>query len=117
MEAVKNHGAIFTEIQSRVTVSMDAEPHDANTSSNQVLWKIVAKKYVAESARWVGEKVSEHSRGPLIIIYFDESHTLFKRPLQYNASRYQALCLALDYLSYPSYLLTIFVDQFQSFPI
>ena len=59
----------------------------------------MAKKYVTKSAKTLGKKVIEHSDDPLIVIYFDESHTLFKRPLQDGSFRCQALCLALDYLS------------------
>jgi hypothetical protein len=91
-KAVNDHKPIFVQIQ-------DLATQPPLTSEDTPTIHRVAKNMVAESAKQLQARVAAITGDPLIIMYFDESHTLFKHPLRDKATRYAALCLALDHLS------------------
>jgi len=101
-EAVRNHGAFFAKIQRLATPpSPKKRKKEPNTTSHEgtpTIWK-AARDTVTKSAQQLQTRVEEISGKPLIVMYFDESHTLFANPLGDGSTRYAALCLALDHLS------------------
>jgi len=91
-EAVNDHETIFTELLKVNTTS------DTNDTNFDEVHK-EAQKLATESAERLQATIKSISKTGRIIMYFDESHTLFHLPLRDRSSRYAALCRALDNMS------------------
>jgi len=80
-----------------------------NTPVEDGVISTIAAKAIAKSATQFEAAVEKHTTNRLIIMYFDESHTLFDDPLGDGASRYAALCKALDCL-YKTNIFSLFLS-------
>jgi len=92
-EAVNDHEVIFTKLQS-MKVNTAA---DKNNPSFDVHKE--AQTLAIQSAERLQVAIKSISKTRRIIMYFDEYHTLFDLALRDGASRYAALCRALDNMS------------------